>query len=49
MPELPEGETIASELNARLAGRGIVGVEVLWPRTVGHLAPEELASGARPR
>jgi formamidopyrimidine-DNA glycosylase len=49
MPELPESETIAFELNARLAGRGIEGVEVLWPRTVGHLAPEELAAGARPR
>jgi formamidopyrimidine-DNA glycosylase len=50
MPELPEVETIASELNARLTGRGIEGVEVLWPRTVGHPAPEEFASavsGAR--
>ena len=49
MPELPEGETIASELNARLARRGIEGVEVLWPRTVCHSAPEEFAAGARPR
>jgi len=50
MPELPEVETIASELNARLAGRAIAGTEVLWPPTVGHPSPEEFvaaAAGAR--
>ena len=43
MPELPEVETIASELRARLAGRTIAGALVLWPRTVGHPSPEEFA------
>src|SRR5438067_2866110 len=50
MPELPEVETIASELNVRLAGRAIAGTEVLWPPTVGHPSPEEFvaaAAGAR--
>ena len=46
MPELPEVETIASELHARLTGRRIEGVEILWPRTVGHPAPGEFASAA---
>ena len=46
MPELPEVETIASELNARLAGRVIDGTEVLWPRTVGHPSAEEFATAA---
>ena len=49
MPEQTEVETIASELNARFAGRGTEGVEILWPCTVGHPAPEEFAAGARPR
>ena len=46
MPELPEVETIASELNARLAGRIIDGTEVLWPRTVGYPSPDEFAAAA---
>src|ERR671937_667611 len=46
MPELPEVQTIASELNARLAGRVIDGTEVLWPRTVGYPSPDEFAAAA---
>lgn len=44
MPELPEVQTVASELDARLSGRTIERVEILWPRTVGHPAPEEFAA-----
>lgn len=44
MPELPEVQTVASELDARLPGRTITGVDVLWSRTVGHPAPEEFAA-----
>lgn len=44
MPELPEVQTVASELDARLVGRTIAGVEVLWDRTVGHPAPAEFAA-----
>ncbi len=44
MPELPEVQTVASELDARLPGRTIVGVDVLWSRTVGHPKPEEFAA-----
>ena len=43
MPELPEVQTVASELDTRLAGRCIAGAEVLWPRTVGYPSPEEFA------
>jgi len=44
MPELPEVQTVASELDARLRGRVIEGAEVLWPRTVGHPAPDEFVA-----
>ena len=44
MPELPEVQTVASELDARLPGRTITGVDVLWPRTVGHPGLEEFAA-----
>ena len=50
MPELPEVQTVASELQQRLAGRTVEGAEVLWPRTVGHPSPEEFLAeiaGAR--
>jgi formamidopyrimidine-DNA glycosylase len=44
MPELPEVEYVARQLRAELIGRVIVHAEVLWPRTVAGLAPEELAA-----
>jgi formamidopyrimidine-DNA glycosylase len=44
VPELPEVETVASELNERLSGRRILGAEILWPRTVAHPAHERFAS-----
>lgn len=44
MPELPEVQTVAAELHARLPGRVIEGAEVLWPRTVGHPSAEEFAA-----
>ncbi len=34
MPELPEVETIARGLDARLRGRRVSGVEISWPRAV---------------
>lgn len=40
MPELPEVQTVVSELATRLVGRTIMGAEVLWPRTVGYPEPE---------
>ncbi len=43
MPELPEVETLARELRDVLVGRGIVGVEVRWPRTVAAPDPETFA------
>jgi len=44
MPELPEVQTVAAELDARLVGREIVGVETLWERTVGYPAPAEFVA-----
>lgn len=44
MPELPEVETVAAELHARLPGRRIEGVEALWPRTIGHPSVEEFGA-----
>lgn len=44
MPELPEVQTVASELQERLPGRVVEAVEVLWPRTIGHPAPDLFAS-----
>lgn len=40
MPELPEVETIKRELNRVLVDQSIVGVDILWPKTV---APETVA------
>jgi len=50
MPELPEVETVARELQARLPGRTIVAVDVLWTRTIGYPEPGRFAAelvGAR--
>jgi formamidopyrimidine-DNA glycosylase len=41
MPELPEVETVARRLQARLPGAEIRGAEVLWPRTVAYPQPAE--------
>ncbi len=41
MPELPEVETVARRLQARLPGAEIRGAEVLWSRTVAHPQPAE--------
>ncbi len=40
MPELPEVETLARELNGVLVGRSIVRAEVCWPGTVAAPDPE---------
>lgn len=33
MPELPEVETVASELRVLLLGKEIVGIEIIWPKS----------------
>lgn len=43
MPELPEVETIASDLRPHLAGRTIVGCELRFPTIVRHPEPELFA------
>lgn len=45
MPELPEVETVARDLDARLRGRRILGVTVLWPRTVERPALGAFCAG----
>jgi formamidopyrimidine-DNA glycosylase len=42
MPELPEVEYVARQLRQALVGSRIMRAEVLWPRTVSPMAPEEL-------
>jgi formamidopyrimidine-DNA glycosylase len=50
MPELPEVETIARILRQgipqqpTLLGRHIIGVDLLWRRTLVEPSPEEFAS-----
>ncbi|HLA64950.1 MAG TPA: bifunctional DNA-formamidopyrimidine glycosylase/DNA-(apurinic or apyrimidinic site) lyase [Candidatus Saccharimonadales bacterium] len=41
MPELPEVETVARDLQRAVAGARIVDVEVRWERTVRHPLPAE--------
>ncbi len=41
MPELPEVETVARDLQRRVAGATIVGAEVRWDRTIRHPQPPE--------
>jgi formamidopyrimidine-DNA glycosylase len=43
MPELPEVETVARGLQARLVGRTIVGVKILWPRSIVPPDPDTFA------
>ncbi len=41
MPELPEVETIKSELSPHIIGRSINGVTLLWERMLSQPSPEE--------
>jgi formamidopyrimidine-DNA glycosylase len=41
MPELPEVETVARDLERRVAGATIEDVEVRWDRTIRHPLPPE--------
>ena len=41
MPELPEVETVARDLQARVAGAPITGATVTWHRTIRHPQPPE--------
>jgi formamidopyrimidine-DNA glycosylase len=41
MPELPEVETVASDLRAHLLGQTITGVTINWQRTIARPAVEE--------
>lgn len=41
MPELPEVETVARDLQASVAGATIVGATVAWERTIRHPQPPE--------
>ena len=43
MPELPEVETIRSQLDERIPGRRIARIEVFDEKTVSPLSPEEFA------
>lgn len=42
MPELPEVEYVARQLRETLVGARIMRTEVLWPRAVSQITPEEL-------
>lgn len=42
MPELPEVETVRRQLQAVLPGRVVQAVDVLLPRTLQNIAPDEL-------
>jgi len=42
MPELPEVETVARDLQRWVAGATIAGVEVRWERTIAHPQPAGL-------
>src|SRR5436190_15651598 len=41
MPELPEVETVARDLQRWIAGAEIVDAEVRWARTIRHPLPPE--------
>ncbi len=41
MPELPEVETVARDLQRQVAGATITGVAVTWDRTIRHPQPPE--------
>lgn len=44
MPELPEVEYVARQLREALVGSRIARVEVLWPRAIDRMTPEELSA-----
>lgn len=44
MPELPEVEYVARQLREALVGARIAKVDVLWPRAVSRMTPEEMAA-----
>lgn len=44
MPELPEVETIVSELRPLLVGRQVTGMRVLWAGTLGGMDPADVAA-----
>ncbi|HEX6541423.1 MAG TPA: DNA-formamidopyrimidine glycosylase [Ktedonobacterales bacterium] len=44
MPELPEVEYVARQLREALVGARFARVEVLWPRSVSRISPEDLAA-----
>jgi len=47
MPELPEVETIAQDLNTALTGRTVTGIRVLWDRTIAAPHPAAFARRLR--
>ncbi|HEX6139267.1 MAG TPA: bifunctional DNA-formamidopyrimidine glycosylase/DNA-(apurinic or apyrimidinic site) lyase [Candidatus Limnocylindria bacterium] len=47
MPELPEVETVARDLQRWVAGAQIADAEVRWARTISHPAPEEFVAELR--
>jgi formamidopyrimidine-DNA glycosylase len=44
MPELPEVETIVSELRPLLVGRSVAGLHALWAGTLGGVDPNDFAA-----
>src|SRR5689334_19060775 len=49
MPELPEVETVARDLQPLITGATIVDATTLWPRTLRDLSPDELTDGVAGR
>ncbi|HEY6057845.1 MAG TPA: bifunctional DNA-formamidopyrimidine glycosylase/DNA-(apurinic or apyrimidinic site) lyase, partial [Candidatus Limnocylindrales bacterium] len=49
MPELPEVETVARDLRGLVVGASIVGVRVLWDRTLRNATPDAFAAAVTSR
>ncbi|HET7142181.1 MAG TPA: bifunctional DNA-formamidopyrimidine glycosylase/DNA-(apurinic or apyrimidinic site) lyase [Candidatus Limnocylindria bacterium] len=47
MPELPEVETVARDLQRWVAGARITGAEVRWARTIRHPEPDQFSEEIR--
>jgi formamidopyrimidine-DNA glycosylase len=47
VPELPEVETVARDLQRWVAGAQITGAEVQWARTIRHPEPEQFVAEVR--
>jgi formamidopyrimidine-DNA glycosylase len=47
MPELPEVETVARDLQRWVAGAQITGAEVRWARTIRHPEPDQFVAEIR--